>query len=206
MGDRRHDGAITVRWRCWAPDRRRCPVKGHALLIIDMINALDFPKGAKLLNSARPAAQRIARLKARLARRGVPTVYVNDNYGQWRSDFKHVIARCGAPDSLGAPLVDLLHPRDDDYFVLKPDRSGFRDSPLAKLLDELEAHTLILTGVALDVCVLATATDATMLGYRLFVPSDCVASETPGRRTAALKLLRDTMDVDVRPSRSIGAR
>jgi nicotinamidase-related amidase len=181
-------------------------VTGHALLIIDMINALDFPEGAKLLRHARPAAQRIARLKARLKPRGVPTIYVNDNYGQWRSDFKQAIERSAAPESLGAPLVQLLHPEDDDYFVLKPARSGFRASPLRMLLDELEAHTLILTGVALDVCVLATATDANRLGYRLFVPSDCVASETPGRRMASLKLLRDSLQVDTRPSRSIVLR
>lgn len=181
-------------------------MKGHALLIIDMINALDFPAGAKLLRTARPAAQRIARLKARLKPRGVPAVYVNDNYGQWRSDFKQAIERCAAADSLGAPLVELLHPEDDDYFVLKPERSGFHASPLRILLDDLQAHTLILTGVALDACVLATATDANMLGYRLYVPSDCVAAETPGRRTASLKLLRDSLQVDVRPSRSILAR
>lgn len=121
-------------------------MKGHALLIIDMINALDFPQGAKLLASARPAAQRIARLKARLKPRGVPTVYVNDNYGQWRSDFQHVIAQCATEASLGAPLVKLLRPDDDDFFVLKPERSGFRDTPLRMLLDQLEARTLILTG------------------------------------------------------------
>lgn len=168
-----------------------------------MINALDFPAGEKLLATARPAARRIAQLKARLKPRGVPVVYVNDNYGQWRSDFQHVIQRCAADGSLGAPLVRLLHPEQDDYFVLKPARSGFHDSPLRLLLDELGAQTLILTGIALDVCVLATATDANILGYRLFVPSDCVASETPGRRTAALKLLRDSLQADVRASRSI---
>lgn len=186
--------------------RRPGDVKGHALLIIDMINALDFPQGAKLLASARPAAQRIARLKARLKPRGVPTVYVNDNYGQWRSDFQHVVAQCATEASLGAPLVKLLRPEDDDFFVLKPERSGFRDTPLRMLLDQLEARTLILTGIALDVCVLATATDAGMHGYALHVPSDCVASQTPGRKQASLKLLRDSLQVDTRPSRAITLR
>ena len=171
-----------------------------------MINALDFPEGEKLLGSALPAARSIARLKKRLKARGVPVVYVNDNYGQWRSDFKQVVARCAAPESTGAPLVKLLHPDDDDYFVLKPERSGFRDTPLRMLLGNLGAKTLILTGVALDVCVFATATDADMHGFALHVPSDCVASETPGRRTASLKLLRDSLQVDTRPSRSITLR
>ncbi|WP_342316151.1 isochorismatase family cysteine hydrolase [Lysobacter sp. FW306-1B-D06B] len=181
-------------------------MKRHALLIIDMINALDFAQGAKLLASARPAAQRIARLKARLKPRGVPVVYVNDNYGQWRSDFRQVVAQCAQDASLGAPLVRLLHPEDDDFFVLKPERSGFHDTPLRLLLDRLGADTLILTGIALDVCVLATATDAGMHGYRLFVPSDCVASETPGRKQASLKLLRDSLHVDTRASRAITLR
>ena len=178
----------------------------HALIIIDMINALDFPQGAKLLATARPAALRIARLKARLKPRGVPAIYVNDNYGQWRSDFQHVIAKCGAQTSLGAPLIELLRPQDDDYFVLKPERSGFRDTPLRMLLDQLGAQTLILTGIALDVCVFATATDADMHGYTLRVPSDCVASQSPGRKQASLKLLRDSLQVDTRPSRTITLR
>lgn len=183
-----------------------CDVNGPALLIIDMINALDFPQGATLLRTARPAAQRIARLKARLKPRGVPAIYVNDNYGQWRSDFQHVIAKCAEEASLGAPLVKLLRPDDDDFFVLKPERSGFRDTPLRMLLDQLGARTLILTGIALDVCVLATATDADMHGYKLHVPSDCVASQTPGRKQASLKLLRDSLQVDTRASGAIKLR
>ena len=181
-------------------------MKGHALLIIDMINALDFPEGGKLLGSALPAARRIARLKQRLKAQRVPTVYVNDNYGQWRSDFKQVVARCADAGSLGAPLVEVLHPEGGDYFVLKPERSGFRDTPLRMLLEDLGARTLILTGIALDVCVFATATDAAMHGFKLHVPSDCVASETPGRRTASLKLLRDSLQADTRPSRAITLR
>lgn len=181
-------------------------VKGHVLLIVDMINALDFPEGAKLLATARPAAKRIAALKDRLKSRRVPVVYVNDNYGQWRSDFKQVIERCSRDGSRGAPLVETLHPDADDYFVLKPERSGFRDTPLRRLLQDLEADTLILTGIALDACVLATAIDANMHGFGLFVPADCVAAETPARKTASLKLLRDSLQADVRQSRSILAR
>ncbi|HEY0503789.1 MAG TPA: isochorismatase family protein, partial [Lysobacter sp.] len=71
---------------------------------------------------------------------------------------------------------------------------------------KLGAKKLILTGVALDVCVFATATDADMHGFELRVPSDCVASETQGRRTASLKLLRDALQADTRPSRSITLR
>ena len=183
------------------------PRRSHtALLIIDMINALDFPEGGKLLRTALPAARSIARMKQRLKARGVPAIYVNDNYGQWRSDFQHVVAQCIAQDSLGAPLAKLLRPEDDDFFVLKPERSGFRDTPLRMLLQQLDARTLILTGIALDVCVFATATDADMHGIQLYVPSDCVASQTPGRKQASLKLLRDSLQVDTRPSRSITLR
>lgn len=181
-------------------------MKRHALLIVDMINALDFPEGGKLLATARPAAKRIAALKDRLKSRRVPVVYVNDNYGQWRSDFRQVIDRCGRDGSRGAPLVETLHPDTDDYFVLKPERSGFRDTPLRRLLQDLEADTLILTGIALDACVLATAIDANMHGFGLFVPADCVAAETPARKAASLKLLRDSLQADVRQSRSILAR
>lgn len=177
-----------------------------ALVVIDMINALDFPGGERLLRSALPAAAQIARLKARLKRLGVAVVYANDNYGQWRSDFRQVVAACGGEGSPGAALVRRLQPEPDDYFVLKPQHSAFHATPLAILLDALAVDTLVLTGVAADSCVLATALDAHMRDYRLFVPPDCVAAETSARKQASLRLLEQAFSVDTRDSAWITKR
>jgi nicotinamidase-related amidase len=66
-----------------APDKSRC-----VLLLIDVINDFDFPLSHQLLRFALPAARRIAALKKRLRARGVPTIYVNDNFGRWQSDLR----------------------------------------------------------------------------------------------------------------------
>lgn len=174
-----------------------------ALLIIDMINALDFDGGPALLRRALPAAQRIARLKKRAVEAGVPVIYANDNYGQWRSDFRQVVEFCGHRGRRGEALVQLLSPGLDDYFVLKPRHSAFHQTPLPLLLGDLGARCLILTGVAADNCVLATATDARVHGFDLLVPADCVASETRARTARALAQLGDTLEADTRISSRI---
>ena len=70
----------------------------------------------------------------------------------------------------GKPIVDLLAPADDDYFVLKPKHSGFFSTALSVLLRYLGVHTLILTGMAGNICILFTANDAYMRDFRLLVP------------------------------------
>src|SRR4028119_790281 len=88
-----------------------------ALLLIDVINDLEWEGGDLLLAHASPMAQRIAELKQRAKALNIPVIYVNDNFGQWRSDVKALIDHCLQDDVRGKPLVELLRPDDDDYFV-----------------------------------------------------------------------------------------
>lgn len=174
-----------------------------ALLIIDMINSLDFARGDKLLKQALPAARTILQLKQRLKQRGVPVLYVNDNFGQWQSSREQVFAACSHPDSRGAPLATLLEPEHDDYFVLKPKHSAFYSTHLDVLLDALGAEHLILTGIAGNICVLFTANDAHMRNYSLHVPADCVASNTARENSWALKQMHTVLQTDIRPARAL---
>lgn len=178
-----------------APDKA-----DFALLLIDVINDLDFPEGRQLLFQALPMADAIVALKARMKQAGLPVVYVNDNFGRWRSDLAGQVEHCTRSKSLGRPLVEKLRPEADDYFVLKPAHSGFFSTTLELLLDHFRAHTLVLTGLASNICVLFTANDAYQRGYRLVVPSDCVAANTPAESCAALEQMRVVLKADTRPS------
>ena len=178
-----------------APDK--CSL---ALLLIDAINDLDFPEADQLLRNALPMARRIAVLKQRAKRAGVPVVYVNDNFGRWRSDFNAQVRHCLRDDVPGKPVVELLRPEDDDYFVLKPKHSGFFSTTLDTLLEYLEVRTVILTGIATNICVLFTANDAYMRDFRLVVPRDCVAANTEEVNRIALELMRTVLKADTRPS------
>lgn len=171
-----------------------------ALLIIDVINDLEFPGGEDLVEHVMPMARRIAALKARARALGIPAIYVNDNFGRWRSDRHALLEHCLTGEVRGRPMVELLRPAEDDYFVLKPKHSGFFSTTLDTLLAYLGARTLILTGVAGNICILFTANDAYMRDFRLIIPADCVASNRADDNDHALRLMAQILKADITPS------
>lgn len=171
-----------------------------ALLLIDVINDLAFAEGKKLLPRALLMAKRLARLKERAKQASIPVVYVNDNFGKWRSDFRRQVAHCLEEETRGAPLVRLLEPEEEDYFVLKPKHSGFFSTTLDMLLKYLQARILILTGLTGDNCVLFTAHDAYLRDFQLIVPTDCVASINPAENQHALRQMQRLLKADIRVS------
>ncbi|HKU75130.1 MAG TPA: isochorismatase family cysteine hydrolase [Pyrinomonadaceae bacterium] len=174
-----------------------------AIVLIDVINDLEFEEGDQLLETALPAAQNIARLKKRAREAKVPIIYVNDNFGRWRSDFKKIVDRCLHSDVRGRPIAELLVPDEDDYFVLKPKHSGFFSTTLDLLLEYLGVRTLIVAGFAGNNCVLFTANDAYMRDYKLIVPADCIASNTTADNENALQQMSQVLKADTRPSTEI---
>ncbi len=187
------------------------PVVGTALLLIDVINDMAFEGSSALIAQAEVMSRRLADLKRRATRAGVPVIYINDNFGQWRSDFRRTVAHCTAKTSPGHVVSRRLKPTARDYFVLKPKHSGFFDTTLDTLLEELRIRRLILAGVAGNICVLFTANDAHMREYKLFAPEDCIVSNTPEENAFALRQIRTVLNGKVTPSarltfRSVGKR
>jgi nicotinamidase-related amidase len=174
-----------------------------ALLLIDVINDFDFPEGEQLLQLALPVGKNIAALKQRTKAAGIPTIYVNDNFGRWRSDFKKIVAHCRDENARGKQFVELLLPDEEDYFVLKPKHSGFYSTTLDLLLTHLNAQNLILTGIAGNNCVLVTANDAYMRDYKVFVPSDCIVSNTEEENAYALKQMETVLKTDTTASEKL---
>lgn len=164
--------------------------RGMAVLLIDVINALDFPGSAPLVRAALRAAPRIASLIRRARDAHAPVIYVNDNFGRWSSDFKATVKACTQPDRPGAAVSAQLRPMPGDYFVLKPQHSGFYATPLELLLDHLRVHTVVAAGFATDICVAFTVNDAHMRGFHVVVPKDCVAANSPSLTNAALEHVR----------------
>lgn len=182
------------------------PVAGTALLLIDVVNDLAFDGSEALIAQAEPMAARLARLKRRAARAGVAVIYVNDNFGQWRSDFRHTVAHCTAKASPGRVVSRRLRPTGSDYFVLKPKHSGFYDTTLDTLLSSLRVTRLILTGIAGNICVLFTANDAYMRGFRLYTPSDCLVSNMSADNAYALRQIETVMKGRTTPSTQLRFR
>jgi nicotinamidase-related amidase len=154
-----------------------------ALLLVDVINDMDFEGSEALVSLAEPMAHRLHDLKQRARAAGMPTIYINDNFGKWRSDFRTLVKHCVDDPVPGREVARLLKPDADDYFVLKPKNSAFFG-----------------TGIAADNCVLFSANDAYLRDYKLFIPCDCVASNTREENDAALRLMSKVVKADITPS------
>jgi len=168
-----------------------------ALILVDVINHFEFPDGARLLKNAFPIAPRLARLKERARRAGIPAIYVNDNFGQWRSNASKLLEYCLRPEASGRDFVARLEPDDEDYLVLKPMHSAFYQSPLDVLLRHLGATSLILGGLATNSCIVCTAHDANMREFGLFVPSDCSAARSRREHLQAIEHVKAMTDANV---------
>lgn len=177
-----------------------------ALLLVDVVNALDFEGSEALVAAAERAAPRIRALAVRARAERVPVVYANDNFGQWRSDFRSTIEACTAPDKPGREVSHLLKPEPCDYFVLKPQHSAFFATPLDLLLRHLGIGSLVIAGFATDFCVLFTAHEAYMRRYHLYVPEDCTASNSEAITARTLAHLREALGVSTAPSSAVDFR
>src|SRR4030095_8164206 len=150
-------------------------------------------------------------LKRRATAAGIPAIYINDNFGQWRSDFRQTGAHCTSPSlprrSPAPPPVRRvsrrLRPTRRDYFVLKPKHSGFFDTTLDTLLETLRIRRVILTGIAGNICVLFTANDAYMREYKIFAPADCIVSNTAADNDHALRQIAVVLKGNVTTSTAL---
>jgi nicotinamidase-related amidase len=176
------------------------------LILIDVINHFEFPDGERVFRQALPIAASLARLKKRAQAAGMSTIYINDNFGQWRSDASKLLDYCVRPEAIGRSFVERIRPDESDYFVLKPMHSGFYQTPLEILLRYLDASTLVLGGLTTNSCIICTAHDAKMREFELYVPSDCSAARTAKEHRQAIEHIRRMTDAKVVPSGSLRLR
>jgi nicotinamidase-related amidase len=143
----------------------------------------------------------LVKVKARARQLRIPVLYVNDNFGDWRSEKEVLMGRC--LEAKGAQFVRPLLPDSEDYFVLKPMHSAFYMTPLEVLLRHLEVETLILTGLTSNSCVTVTAHDANMRGFDIYIPPDCSCARNAEEHSQALAQLKAMAGADIRRSTSL---
>ncbi|MGH9575123.1 MAG: isochorismatase family cysteine hydrolase [Candidatus Acidiferrales bacterium] len=177
-----------------------------ALILVDVINALDFPNNGYLLKHVPRLAKNISALKSRCRERGIPAIYVNDNHDKWRSERRIVIEHARRANSAGRLLTQTLLPEGDDYFILKPKHSAFYSTPLDAILSKLGTRTVILAGLTTSACILLTAGEMYVRDFKLFVPSDCVAGLNRADHLKALSLMKTSFQTDTRPYRKLNLK
>jgi nicotinamidase-related amidase len=184
----------------------RLPRSRRVLLLIDFINPFDFPGADQLAATALEAARVTAALKERLSREGVATIYANDNYGVWQSDFHTLVSACLGMEGAAGEVARLLYPQAEDLTILKPRHSAFYASPLELLLAEMQARELVICGVATDICVQLTAMDAFLREFKAWVPADCTAAESAQAKAASLAYMSTVLKCDTSASARPGRK
>jgi nicotinamidase-related amidase len=174
-------------------------VSRTALIVIDMINAYDFPDADKLRPSAREAVPVIHELIEAARSDDTPVIYVNDNFGHWRSNRDDLVEE--ALDGDHRDLVEPIRPGDDALFVVKARHSIFYQTPLEYLLSQEDVGRVILTGQVTEQCILYSALDAYIRHLDVRVPPDAVAHIHEELAGAALKMMERNMSADLTPAR-----
>jgi nicotinamidase-related amidase len=175
-----------------------------ALLLVDFINPFNFDNAQALPPRAIAAARAAAVVKARASAHKIPCIYANDNFGRWTSEFSALTTACAQTPGAAGTIAQILTPARGDFSVLKPRHSAFYGTPLEFLLQELQVSQLIIAGLTTDICVFATAQDAYIRQFQLWIPSDCSASFTPGFEKAALTHMARTLKARTQPAQRAG--
>jgi len=162
-----------------------------ALIIIDMQN--DFiVEGAPIeCPGGRAIAANIDKVRAWASENGIPVFYTQEIHRPQKIDFGLELDRNEPLHCLegteGVKIIEALAPRDSDYVMIKRRYSSFYLTDLEILMRGLNRKCLIITGVATNVCVYATALDAMQRDLRAVVLSDGVAGTTTELHDAFLK-------------------
>lgn len=173
-----------------------------ALLIIDVINDFNFDEGEALAEKTRKIIEPIINLKKAFNRKDMPVIYINDHYYLWQADFEKIKGHCRNERS--EEIINLISPEADrDYFLIKPKHSAFYGTALHTLLQQLKVDTLVLTGIAGNICVLFTANDAYMREYKLIIPEDCIASNNDEDNEYALTMMKNVLSAERKPSNEL---
>jgi nicotinamidase-related amidase len=171
-------------------------VSRSALIVVDMINAYDFPDAEKVAASAEKA---VPVIKDLIADADGPVIYVNDNFGHWRSNRDELVDE--ALNSDHRHLVEPIAPDDDSLFVVKARHSIFYQTPLEYLLSQEGVDRVVLTGQVTEQCILYSALDAYIRHLEVRVPPDAVAHIYEDLADAALTMMERNMSADITPAR-----
>ncbi|WP_121829305.1 isochorismatase family cysteine hydrolase [Streptomyces sp. S1] len=168
-----------------------------ALVVIDMLNAYEHEDAEALVPSVREALPGVEELLRRARGAGAPVIYVNDNFGRWRSHHGEILEAALAgrhPD-----LVKTIAPDEESLFVVKARHSAFFETPLAYLLGQLGVRRVVLCGQVTEQCILYSALDARIRHFDVSLAPEAVAHIDADLADAALRMMEHNMSVRVRP-------
>ena len=174
-------------------------VMASALLIIDIQNAFIHSNGSLQrmgldTSRTRRVTEPIKKLRGVFHEAGLPVIYLQHTHDADGADMG-LIAEVFPPiralghcfsGSWDAAVIDDLTPASDDHVVEKHRFSGFYQTDLEDLLRRLRIMSLVVSGIATNICVESTIRDAFFRDYPVVVPRETTASFTEEQEAGAL--------------------
>lgn len=169
----------------------------YAFVICDMLN--DFVKKGSPLEvpMARTIISNINKEIKKARKKHIPIIYCCDAHKDKDPEFR-LWPRHAVKGTEGAEVIKQLKPHKEDYVVTKTSYSCFYKTSLDRLLKRLGRTELIITGVVTNICVLYTAADAYMRGYKVSIPQNCVAALTESEHQFALQQMKQLFHAEIR--------
>ncbi len=157
-----------------------------ALLVVDVQNDFCHPEGGMAKQSRDVSLMgamvpRLLSLIDRARQVNLPIIFIKASHSRWtnspvwlskKSSLENPICEKG---SWGAEFYKVA-PREGDWVISKHRFSAFIDTDLDLILRSRGIETLIMTGVATNVCVDCTARDGYQRDYYIVFLDDCTAS------------------------------
>jgi len=169
-----------------------------ALIVVDMLNSYEHEDADELTQSVEAVVEPLSELIERADRDGAEIIYVNDNYGDWKSSQEDLARQ--AIEGARPDLVEPLLPPASADFVLKARHTIFYMTPLEYLLGQKEIDRVILTGQVTEQCILYSALDAYVRHFQVAVPRDGVAHIHENLGDAALQMMERNMSAEIAPA------
>ena len=160
-----------------------------------MLNSYEHEDADELIASVETVVEPLSELIARAGRDDTEIVYVNDNYGDWKSSRKDLARQ--AMDGARPDLVEPLLPPDSADFVVNARHTIFYMTPLEYLLGQKEIDRVILTGQVTEQCILYSALDAFVRHFEVSIPRDGVAHIHEHLADAALEMMERNMGAEL---------
>jgi nicotinamidase-related amidase len=160
-----------------------------------MLNSYEHDDADQLTASVETIVDPLSDLIARAEREDTEIIYVNDNYGDWRSSQEQLAKQ--ALDGARPDLVEPILPPDSADFVLKARHTIFYMTPLEYLLGQKNIDRVVLTGQVTEQCILYSALDAYVRHFEVVVPRDGVAHIHEDLADAAVEMMRRNMGAEI---------
>jgi ureidoacrylate peracid hydrolase len=145
-----------------------------ALLAVDLVNDYVDPEGAMPAADCGPVIEANRRLAEAARAAGVTIVWIRPGHldatdGLFRKRIVHALE-----GTWGAELHPGLGVVDGEMVLRKRRYSAFFQTDLDLTLRERDIARVVVSGVALNICVRSTVHDAFFLGYQVWVPRDAI--------------------------------